>query len=81
MLLPDKHIKVAESLLGLGGFVLQKLKTPQSVDELWVSFLKAYQTKQFPVYHSFDNLILAIDFLYLIGAIIEDEQGRLIKCT
>ncbi|WP_353570771.1 ABC-three component system middle component 6, partial [Candidatus Albibeggiatoa sp. nov. BB20] len=63
MLLPDKHITFAESLLGLGTFILESLSVPKTVDSLWAEFEKV-RGEKFPAYHSFDNLILAIDMLY-----------------
>jgi hypothetical protein len=81
MLFPDKHLKVAESIFGLGGFILSILSDPKNADEIWLEFGTINNTKEFPAYHSFENIILAIDFLYLIGAIKENEEGRFTKCT
>ena len=36
--MPDKHVRFAESLLGLGSFVLEALDEPRTIDELWVLF-------------------------------------------
>lgn len=73
MLMPDKHISFSESLLGLGGYIVSQIKSPKSVDALW----KAYQTdcsqSVYPFRHSFDNLMLAIIFLYAIDAICEED--------
>jgi len=75
MLFPSKHIKVSESILGLSGVILSLLKQPQNVDHLWISFSKINNTKKFPAYHTFDNFILGINFLYLIGIIDLDKNG------
>ncbi len=80
MLLPDKHIRIAESLIGLGGFILEALKTPRTIDELWTDFQKVNNTDSFPAYHSFGNLILSVDFLFSIGAVDEDSHGRIFRC-
>jgi len=80
LLLPDKHIRLAESLIGLGGLVLENIKEAKTVDELWSKFQEVKNTKKFPAYHSFDNLILTIDFLYAIGTLAEDDNGRLRIC-
>ena len=76
MLLPDKHISFAESLLGLGGFILENTRIPQDIDALWRTF-ERIRDKQFPAHHSFDNLVLAVDMLYAIGAIDLDNDGKL----
>lgn len=76
MLLPDKHISFAESLLGLGYFVLDGVKNPITVDNLWRNFEKI-QGVDYPAFHSFDNLVLAVDVLYALGAIDLNEDGQL----
>ncbi len=81
MLMPDKHIKFSESLLGLGSFVLESLSHPQTIDELWEKFCKARKNGLFPAHHSFENLVLAVDTLYAIGAVTEiDLSGVLQLC-
>ena len=80
MLMPDKHIKIAESLIGLGSFVLDALNAPKNIDSLWFDFQKVNNTELFPAYHSFENFILAVDFLFSIDAVKEDSQGRLLRC-
>lgn len=82
MLLPDKHITLAESILGLGAFVLgELLKSPQSVDRLYERVAEASESPVLPAYHDFDGLILAILFLYLIGAVELNENGSLQLCA
>lgn len=78
MLLPDKHIGFAESLIGLGSFILENLAIPQDIDSLWRAFEKARGT-HYPAYHSFDNMVLAVDMLYAINAIEMDQNGKLTR--
>jgi hypothetical protein len=80
LILPDKHIRVSESLVGLGGFVLRSLERPITIDELWSDFAKINNTKQFPAYHSFENLVMAVDFLFALGVIDQESSGRLFRC-
>lgn len=80
MILPDKHIKFAESLLGLGSFVLSELNIPKTLQEVWDSYAKVNDSVYFPAYHNFDHLVLSIDFLYSIGLIDTTENGYLTKC-
>jgi hypothetical protein len=81
MLLPQKHIKLAESLLGLGSFVLQSLQRPKHLDGIWKEFQEAYESKVYPAYHSFENLILATDFLFAIDAVKLLPDGKLTLCA
>ena len=76
MLMPDKHISFSESLLGLGGYIVSQIKSPKSVDALWKAYQADCAISVYPFRHSFDNLMLAILFLYTIGAISE-ENGML----
>jgi len=81
MLLPQKHIKLAESFLGLGGFVLEHLKSPITIDCLWERFEPVNNTDAFPAYHTFENFVLTIDFLFMIGAVTSNEEGNLLLCV
>lgn len=81
MILPSKHISLSESLLGLGGVILTFLtRKPYTLDELWQEYSKVNNTRDFfPAYHDFDNVILAINLLYSIGAIDINANGEIIK--
>ena len=81
MILPSKHISLSESLLGLAGILLTFLaKRPYTLDELWQEYSKVNKTRDvFPAYHSFDNVVMAINLLYLIGAININTNGEIIK--
>ncbi len=81
MLIPNKHIKNSESILGLGSFVLQSLSAPKTVDEIWGNFHRAVSAESYASPHTYDNIILAIDFLYSIGAIEENEFGKIFLCV
>ncbi len=66
MILPSKHLPIGESLLVLGGYLLKYLKQgPLTVDQLWYKVGKQNETKKAFSYHGFDNLILALNYLYL----------------
>lgn len=81
MILPSKHINLSESLLGLGGVLLTfLLQRPYTIDGLWQEYSKINNTRdRFPAYHSFDNVVLAINLLYMIGAISLNEKGEIIR--
>jgi len=77
MILPKKQLSISESLFGFGGFLLQKLETPMSIDELWEYYKDSYSNKEYPVKFSFDQYIMALDYLFMIGAIKKNERGML----
>lgn len=79
MILPKKHIKLSESFFGFGGYLLQFIDNPITIDLLWAEFQKVNDTKEFPTYHSFDNFLLAINYLYIIGAINQDSKGAIYR--
>lgn len=81
MILPNKHITISQSLLGLGGYILTVLETPQTIDELWQYLEKTLGSPKFPTKHTFENMILALDFLYLIQAVDYTSEGKIERCA
>lgn len=80
MILPSKHISNAESLLGLGGLLLSFLADgPKTLDAIWSSYSRVNNHPEFPAYHSFDNIIMATDLLFIIGAVDINPKGEIIK--
>uniref|UniRef100_UPI003FF0C5D5 ABC-three component system middle component 6 n=1 Tax=Anaerobutyricum hallii TaxID=39488 RepID=UPI003FF0C5D5 len=77
MILPKKQLSMEESLFGFGGFLLEKLSVPMTVDELWKDYKKDYDSNGYAVKFSFDQYIMTLDYLYIIGAIRRDERGLL----
>lgn len=76
MILPTKHIRISESLIGLGGYLIKLLKQPMTIDKLWYKFSKN-NNKGFPAYHSFDNVVLSLNLLFIMGVIDINEKGEL----
>lgn len=79
MILPTKHTNLSESLLGLSGYLLTFLKAqPCSIDALWER-LEEDRANSSLLYrnHTFDNVVLAIDLLYLIGKVYIDTTGKI----
>jgi hypothetical protein len=82
MILPSKHIRLSESLLGLSAVLLEFLQTPISVDELWFKFSAINNSRdKFPAYHSFDNVVLALNILYSMGIVDIEENGNIYYAT
>jgi len=80
MVLPSKHINFSQSLLGFGSYILDKLQTPISVDDLWQSYQNDFANDIYFAKHSFDNLILALVFLHSVNA-LEERGGVIYKCN
>jgi hypothetical protein len=78
MLLPEKHIKISESIWGLGGILLRILEKPKTFDDLLYDYQKINDSKLFPSIHSINEVVLALDLLYAIGAITKNDKGELI---
>ncbi len=77
MILPKKQLSLNESLFGFGAFLLQQLDTPISVDDLWEYYKDSYTNKKYLIKFTFDQFIMTLDYLYMIGAIKQDERGML----
>lgn len=73
MILPKKQLSISESLFGFGAFLLQRLNVPITIDDLWGYYKESYTNKKYPVKFSFDQFVMALDYLYIIGAIYERE--------
>jgi hypothetical protein len=63
MIAPTKHISIDASLIGVGAVVLRQLPEPRTITALWES------CRQFPTIGTFHRFVLALDLLYLLGAI------------
>ena len=73
MILPTKHTNFSQSLLGLGAYILSKLNSPKSVDELWRQYQMDCTSRVDLAKHTFDNLVMTLIFLYSIDVIIEQN--------
>lgn len=81
MLMPDKHISMAESLLGLGAVVLSHLDQPRSIDMLYSLVKGDMASGMLPAYHDLDNLMLSVLFLYSVGAVALTKGGGVKRCA
>ena len=74
MIMPTKHISSSHSLLGVGGLILSELRIPRTVTALWEKVQGRSEVG------TFDRFLLALDMLYLIGA-VELRDGLLMRGT
>ncbi len=70
MILPTKHIKLSNSLLGVGAILLKNIESERTVSSLWL------RTRQLPEITTFERFTLGVDFLFMIGA-VEFQDGLL----
>lgn len=75
-ILPHKHVRFSESLLGIAGFIRQRLNQPRTVDELWTTVETA--GKQWPSHPSFTEVVLAVDVLFAIKQVRASADGRIV---
>jgi len=73
MILPSKHLSQDRALLTVGTHVLQRLCRPKTVSALWEEFKN---TSQSTLSINYDGFVLALDLLFIVGA-IEIEEGLL----
>lgn len=77
MLMPTKHIKTENALVGVGAEVLDLLEREKTVSTLFRELQEWRRENELSTIH-FDWFLLAIDFLYSIGA-VRFEAGVLKK--
>ena len=63
MIAPTKHISIDASLIGVGAAVLRLLPEPRTITALWEA------CRQITAIGTFQRFILALDLLYILGAI------------
>jgi len=76
-LMPEKHSRLNETVLGIGALILGELSKPDTSDAVWEKVRRLKSTKTIPDKISFDDVIVALTFLYAIQAIVLGDQGVL----
>ena len=64
MILPTKYVQERASLLGQAAHLLSMRRQEMTVSELWT---EAREAEDFSM--SYDTFVLALDFLYIVGAV------------
>ncbi|CAM2005534.1 ABC-three component system middle component 6 [Acanthopleuribacter pedis] len=68
MILPSKHLSQDRALLTIGALILKTLQAPRTVSSLWESVSRARDFRL-----PYDHFILALDLLFMMGAVrLED---------
>jgi len=78
MILPSRHIKNCESLIGLASILLNLFGDKITVENLWNEFQKINNSVACPTNHSYDNFILSIDLLFLLEK-VEIADDNIVK--
>lgn len=69
MIQPTKHMRPERALIGVGGELLDLLREPMTVSRLWDK-LRARRSAGVPnAPIDYDWFVLALDFLFMIGAV------------
>lgn len=79
MILPSKHLSQDRAILTIGARILQHLSQPKTVSALWEELPhhgKVVPRSTPPL--RYDGFVLALDILFLIGA-IELQEGLLTR--
>ena len=78
MILPTKHIRPDRALLAVGGDLLESMREPVTVSRLWDDVRSKRGGLGEPAPINYDWFVLALDLLFMIGA-VELERGLLRK--
>jgi hypothetical protein len=76
-LIPHKHVRFSDSIIGLSGYLRQLLSEPRTLDELWAQIDR--DSSGWKSRPSFTHMVLAVDVLYAIGAVQQAGDGRLMS--
>ena len=80
MILPTKHIRPERALLAIGGDLLRALREPMTVSRLWDTIRLSRGSRAEPASINYDWFILALDLLFMIGA-VDLERGLVRRVT
>lgn len=78
MILPSKHLSEERALLTIGATILRRLVNPMTPSAMWEKIRRACEQGEISAPVRFDTWILALDLLFIIGA-IELRDGLLIR--
>jgi len=68
MLMPTKHIRIDNALIGVGAEILALLDNEKTISKLFYDLQAERQDKELATIH-FDWFLLALSFLFTIGAV------------
>jgi hypothetical protein len=77
MILPKKHIKLSDSIIGISSVLINLIEKEISVDDLYHNLCK---DRRLSKNLSLNTLILCIDYLYCQGIIEITNNGGIFRC-
>lgn len=80
MILPSKHLSQDRALLTVGAVILRHLSHPVTVSALWEQMPRPAGEHKAPPPLRYDAFVLALDLLFLVGA-VELRDGLLVRGT
>ena len=80
MILPTKHLPTDRALLTLGARILEHLSEPRTVSALWDGVRLGRDIRRGRAPLAYDWFVLALDLLFMIGAITY-EAGSIRKVS
>ena len=78
MILPSKHLSQDRALLTVGAAILRHLSHPATVSAVWEQMPRSAGGQKAPPPLRYDGFVLALDLLFLIGA-LELREGLLVR--
>lgn len=78
-LMPHKHVRFCESLLGLAGYIRTVLMEPMTIDGLY-NFLNSSQSA-WSIRPNFTEVVLAIDILLILKQVILVGENHIQRVT
>jgi len=77
MILPTKHVRLEDSLIGIGAELLPMLDgSPSTMTTLWESYRSLREQTKRPIPYA--NFVLALDLLHIVGLVDLDRENRLV---
>lgn len=80
MILPSKHLSRDRALLTVGARILKILSKPKTISALWEELQRNATGRNDAPPLRYDGFVLALDILFLIGA-IGIQEGHLTRVT
>jgi hypothetical protein len=79
---PSKHVSFNESIVGIGAVILKHLEGGKVIDDLWSEMRRIRASHdRLPEKVDFDTFILAVDFLFLVGAVKQNNSGIIVYAS
>lgn len=80
MLFPTKHLRLDESILGLGASLLDLIRDGDTVECIFDAYSRKSAAGLLHVPATPAKLLLALDWLFMLGAISKTSEGGVRRC-